>query len=158
MHHSSTCHKIMGVIRIVLWLAMLYFGVMKILGPVEMHALVWGAAHKFSFLTFLSTEVRFWIATVGEILAGLFLVTGHWYKIGAALTLIIMAFAINAMGFGLLPVAVAVAAIAVLIWGAGAWRMCHGSCCSHDGGCCGGCKGGKCSNGSEHHQHIHQQQ
>ncbi len=38
--HSSTCHKIMGVIRIVLGLLMLYMGVMKILGPAEMHAMV----------------------------------------------------------------------------------------------------------------------
>jgi len=71
----------MGVIRILLGLVMLYFGIMKVIGPAEMHALVGGAAHKFTFLQFLSTEVWFWIATIGEIVAGIFLITGHWYKI-----------------------------------------------------------------------------
>ncbi len=160
---SSTCRTIMGIIRIALWLVMLYFGVMKVFGPVETHAMIGGAAHKVG-LTFLSLETWFWIATIGEILAGIFLTTGHRYRIGAVLTLIVMAFAINAVGPGWLPIATALAALAVLIWGAGKWRVC---CCRYCmkgdmGGCCGkcmGCKDGKsCTCASEHHAHMQQQQ
>jgi uncharacterized membrane protein YphA (DoxX/SURF4 family) len=52
-------------------------------------------------LTFISTTTWFWIAVVGEILAGLFLVSGccKLTKIGAWLTVIIMIFALNYLGW-----------------------------------------------------------
>jgi len=52
-------------------------------------------------LTFISTTTWFWIAVVGEILAGLFLVSGccKLTKIGAWLTIIIMIFALNYLGW-----------------------------------------------------------
>lgn len=161
MHHSPTCNKIMGVVRILLGVVMLYMGVTKLLDPAGMQEFIGGAAHELG-LTFFSLGVWFRIATVAELLAGWFLVTGHWYRIWAVLTLIVMAFAINYAGLGRLPITVTLASVAVLIWGAGSWRLCHGSCCRwDDDGCCGKCKwakDGNCTCSHEHHHHMHHQQ
>lgn len=132
------CGKIVGVIRILLGIAMLYFGVMKLGAGADMVAMIGGAGHKFG-LTFLSTTTWFWIAVVGELLAGALLVTGHWAKIGALLTLIIMAFAINAMGPNLNAVLVSLASLVIVRKGCGAWCLCTCKDCKM--ACC---EGGHC--------------
>gem|GEM_PF-3592716 len=59
-------------------------GIMKLGADAQTMEMVGGAAHGFG-LTFLSAVSWFWIATIGEILAGLFLVSGccKLTKIGA---------------------------------------------------------------------------
>lgn len=117
------CNKVVGGIRILLGIAMLYFGGMKIGASPEMMAFVGGAAHKFG-LTFLSTTVWFWIAVVGELLAGALLLTGHWAKVGALLTLIIMAFAVNAVGANLNAILVTIGALIIVWYGCGTRCLC----------------------------------
>ena len=118
-----TCSKIVGVIRILLGIAMIYFGVTKLGASPEMMAFIGGAGHKFG-LTFLSTTAWFWIAVVGEILAGAMLLTGHWAKVGALLTLIIMAFAVNAVGANLNAILVTIGALIIVWYGCGTRCLC----------------------------------
>lgn len=128
--------KVLGIIRILLGAGMLFFWVMKLMqmgdpGTVEM---VGGAGHAMG-LKFLSVTVWFWIATIGEILAGAMLLTGHKYKVGAILTIIIMAFAINAVGMDPKAIAFLVGAILVLVMGPGCWMLCPCKSCK---ACCSG--------------------
>jgi uncharacterized membrane protein YphA (DoxX/SURF4 family) len=66
-------------------------------------------------MDFLSITTWFWIAVIGEIIAGLLLLSGckKLSKIGAILTLIVMVFAVNAAGFS--PNAIVVSAFALII-------------------------------------------
>lgn len=54
---------------------MLVFGVMKFGAPAEMMEMVGGAGAALG-MDFLSVTTWFWIAVIGEILAGLLLLTG----------------------------------------------------------------------------------
>jgi hypothetical protein len=65
-------------------------------------------------------------------------------KLGAILTLIIMVFAINAMGFDPNAIIVTIGALVVLVMGPGCWGICPGKCCKK-GDCCGDtCNDGTC--------------
>jgi len=112
---------------------MLYFGAMKIGASDMMVNFVGGAGAKMG-LGFLSVHTWFWIAVIGEIVAGLFLLLGgKWTKIGAILTLIIMMFAGNAIGWNFSMVnwtLTTLAALVMLFYGTGCW--------SDDPNCCGG--------------------
>lgn len=140
MKNYSTQDKIIWAVRILLWLGMLIFGLMKLGAPAEMQSFVGNAGH--SLFPFLSADIRFWIATIWEIIAWLWLLSG--IKGGAILTIIIMLFALNATWFAD-PKAwlFLVAALAVIVFKWWAWR-----CCTNKK-CCGdkdwNCKDGSCS-------------
>lgn len=65
-------------------------GIMKVMnaGP-DMANMIGGAAHAMG-LTFLSTTVWFWLAAIGEILAGVLLIAGLFLPLASLLMLIIM--------------------------------------------------------------------
>ena len=96
---------------------------------------VGGAGAKMG-LGFLSVATWFWIAVIGEIVAGLLLILGgKSAKTGAILTLIIMIFAGNAIGWNLAMLQwtlTTLAALVVLFYGTGCWsddpNCCNGSC------------------------------
>ncbi len=137
--NCSTKGKVLGAIRILVGLAMLIFGVMKFGAPADAQAFIGGAGHKLG-LTFLSIGTWFWIAVIGEIIAGLLLISGckKLSSLGAILTLIIMVFAINAAGFDLNAILVSVGALVVLVMGPGCRGFCKFPCC----------KGGSCDTGA----------
>ncbi len=119
MKHYSTQEKVVWAVRILLGLGMLIFGNMKFGADAEMQAFVGGAGH--SILPFLSVGAWFWIATIGEIVAGLRLLSG--VKGGAMLTILIMLFALNATWFADPKAWIfLIAAIAVIVFKWGAWK------------------------------------
>lgn len=78
--NSTLCNKILFVLRMLLGIAMIYFGVSKFGAPDMMVNFVGSAGAKMG-LGFLSVQTWFWIAVIGEILAGLLLlVGGKWAK------------------------------------------------------------------------------
>ncbi len=119
---KSLCSKITWVIRILLWAGMLAFWLMKLWAPADKVAFIWNAWH--SLLPFLSADIWFWIATLWEIVAGLFLLTGACTSTWALLTGIIMLFALNATWFAD-PMAWVffIWALIILYKGSGAWAM-----------------------------------
>lgn len=141
---SPLCNKVLGVLRIVFGLWMLWAWISKISASPEMIAGVGSAAHMLG-LTFLSTTAWFWIAVVGEILAWLFLVSGccKLTKVWAILTLVIMVFALNMLGWTTPDTIIAwlfvVVAIALLVWGRGSRCFCPFACCKGVACCEGGC-------------------
>lgn len=139
LHLHPTTHKVLWVVRILLGLGMLAFGIMKLAaaGNAEMVQMVGSAGHAM-WLTFLSITAWFWIAAIWETLAGAFLLTGHWYKYGAILTIIIMIFAINAAGPMVNAIGFLVAAVLILWMGPGAWMICKCKSCK---ACCDRCCG-----------------
>jgi uncharacterized membrane protein YphA (DoxX/SURF4 family) len=149
---SPLCNKILGGVRIIFGLWMLWAGLSKLFAVTpEMMAWVWSAGHLLG-LTFLSVNSWFWIAVVGEIIAWLFLVS--WCckltKVGAVLTLIIMVFALNMLGWTtpdtLIPWLFVVVSIALLVYGPWARCFCGFPCCKYGANCAGGscCGGGTC--------------
>lgn len=116
-----------------------------------------GWAGHLLWLTFLSAATWFWIAVVGEIIAWLFLVSGccKLTKVGAILTLIIMVFALNMLGWTtpdtLIPWLFVVVSIVLLVWGRGARCFCTCAACKActDGSCCswGSCASATMSDG-----------
>jgi len=74
---------------------------------------------------------------IGEIVAGILLLLGYYPRLAAILTLIIMAFAIKAAGFGTNAILVSVAALIILVLGPGAWGLCSNKCCKGKSKCCG---------------------
>jgi hypothetical protein len=108
-------------------------------------AFIGGAGAKMG-LGFLSVQVWFWIAVVGEILAGLLLLAGGKFaKIGALLTLIIMVFVGNAIGWNVSNVnfvLTTLAALVVLFYGNGSWTGDTGIDTSNLSGKIGGSLGG----------------
>jgi len=135
MNCSGNCAsmkgKVLGVVRILLWLFMIFMWVMKFGAPAEMVEMIWGAGAALG-LDFLSITTWFWLAVIGELLAGILLLTGcnKLSKIGAILALIIMVFAVNAVGFNTNSIIVSIAALVILIMGPGAWTCCKMSCCT----------------------------
>jgi uncharacterized membrane protein YphA (DoxX/SURF4 family) len=135
MNNKVLCNKALFVLRILLGLAMIYFGVTKIGAPAMKVAFVGGAGAKMG-LDFLSVTTWFWIAVVGEILAGLLILAGNKLaKIGAILTLIIMVFVGNAIGWDISNVnfvLTTLASLVILFYGAGCWsddpNCCDDSC------------------------------
>ena len=131
---SPLCSKILWILRILLGIGMLWAGVSKLGIPAEMHTMVGMAAHQVG-LTFLSTETWFRIATIGEILAWLFLISGccKLTKWGAGLTVIIMLFALNLIwwtsAMSLMAWAYLIVALVILIWGGGSRTLCMCSAC-----------------------------
>ena len=150
---------LLGVVRILAWLDLLVFGLMKLGADNAMKEMVGGAGHALG-LTFLPITTWFWIAVVGEILAWLMLVCGKRAKYGAILALIIMVFAINAkwvdaQAIDPNAIFVALVSLAVLVFGSGYYIFNkgkfqkEGTCC-HTGNepCCGSSKNvcPKCGN------------
>lgn len=149
---SPLCNKILGAIRIIAGLWMLWAGLSKLFAVTpEMMAWVGGAGHLLG-LTFLSVNAWFWIAVVGEIIAWLFLVS--WCckltKVGAVLTLIIMVFALNMLGWTtgmtLIPWLFVLVSLALLVYGPWARCFCGFPCCKYGATCASGscCGGGAC--------------
>lgn len=148
------CGKVLWVIRILTWLAMLIFGVMKLWWWAEGMAWLWSAApNLLPFLSFLPDIARGWIATIGEILAWLLLISGCgiFVRAGALLTLLIMIFAWNAGGLNPNLILVSLWALIALFCGWGCWKICGPWCpcnkmwwCTCSGG---SCKGWSCSTG-----------
>ncbi len=121
----------MWVIRILTWLAMLYFWISKLWWWSEGMSQLWGAAPALlPFLWFLSNAVRWRIATIGEILAWILLIS--WCRIlsrsGAILTILIMIFAWNAVWFNTNLILVTIWALAVLACGPWCWKICGKWC------------------------------
>lgn len=140
---SPLCNKILGGLRIIFGLWMLWAGLSKLFGAnPEMMAWVGGAGHMLG-LTFLSTTAWFWIAVAGEIIAWLFLVSGccKLTKVGAILTLVIMVFALNMLGWTtsdtLIPWLFVIVSIVLLVYGRGARCFCKCTACKMctDGWC-----------------------
>lgn len=140
--NCATKGKVLGAIRIIVWLMMLAFGIMKFGAPMEMKEMVGGAWAALG-LDFLSTMTWFWLAVAGEIVAWLLLLSGckKLVKVGAVLALIIMVFAINATGFDPKALVVVIGSLAVLAMWPGCWTLCKmpcckgGACCTKDGTC-----------------------
>ena len=157
---SPVCSKILGVFRIALALGMLYFWLKKLGATPENAAFIWWAAH-LMWLTFLSVGVRFWIATIAELLAAILLFSGcksctKWW---ALLTIIVMIFALNTLWWITAQTMVMVSwiflliAVALLVRGPGKWRFY--SLCKSSQSSCGGCCG---TDAQQHQQHQQQQQ
>jgi hypothetical protein len=149
---SPLCNKILGGLRIIFGLWMLWAGLSKLFAVTpDMIAWVWSAGHLLG-LTFLSVSSWFWIAVVGEIIAWLFLVS--WCckltKVGAVLTLIIMVFALNMLGWTTPDTLIAwlfvVVSVALLVYGQWARCFCGFPCCKWGKACTDGscCAGGSC--------------
>lgn len=157
---SPVCWKILWGVRILAGLWILWWWLMKLWASPEMMQMV-GSAWPAMWLTFFGVTTWFWIAVVGEILAWLFLVSGcrKLTGIGAGLTIVIMLFALNLMGWTtpdtLLAWIFLAIGIGIFIMGRGARCFCVGPCCkkwSSDKsttGCCGGwtCGGDKKASG-----------
>lgn len=96
----KTKKTVLTILSLALGLGMLIFGLMKFGAPIEMQEWIGGAAHQAG-LTFLSISTWFWIATIGEIIAGILLLIGcsKGKKAGALLTIIIMLVALNSTGW-----------------------------------------------------------
>jgi len=139
MSSCARCKKVIGALRILLWIAMLYFGIMKLSASPEIVEIVGGAGVAM-WLTFFSIKTRFWIAVIGELLAGAMLVLGACARVGGIITFIIMVFVINATGRGWLPVVIAIVALLIARKWAGARAVIKCPCC------CKGCdmKGESC--------------
>lgn len=133
---SGMQHKVIWGIRIVTWLVMLVFGIMKVAGWSAAMAQYWVAATDLlPFLDFLSDTTWGWIATAGEIISWLFLLSWCWImvKYWAILALLIMVFAATQ---GIMPpwIIVVIWSLVVLTkwWGArklcGKWCPCNKWC------------------------------
>ncbi len=126
MNNCKPCAKITWIIRILVWAAMLYFGVMKLWADAGKIAFIWWAAHDLG-LTFLSVTTWYWIALIGQIVSWILLLL--WWKAtcGAALTLIIFIFIWNTKDWNLLsdPKAglICIGALIVLFKGSGTWAL-----------------------------------
>jgi uncharacterized membrane protein YphA (DoxX/SURF4 family) len=124
MNTKVLCNKALFVLRILLGLAMLYFWATKIGAPEMKIAFIGGAGAKMG-LDFLSVTAWYWIAVIGEILAGLLLLAGGKFgKIGALLTLIIMVFVGNTIGWDVSNVKFVLttfASLVILFYGNGSW-------------------------------------
>ncbi len=153
---SPLCNKILGALRLLIWVGMLAMGIMKLNVTPDMITMVGGAWHQM-WLTFLSMSTWFWIATLGEIIAWLFLVSGccKLTKIGAWLTVVIMIFALNSLWWTTPDTVLAwvffVIAASILVWGRGARCFCTCAACKTctDGSCCswGSCASATMSDG-----------
>lgn len=127
------------IIRLGIGIIFLMGGVMKVTGAgPDMIAMVGGAAHTIG-LTFLSQTVWFWLATIGELVAGVLLIIGFLVPVASFLIVIIMAVAFAAMGYanmqmmGMPIIMYAVVALGLGFTGPGMWSL-KGLCCKK---CCG---------------------
>ena len=137
--NCSTKAKVLGGLRILLWVFMLAMWVMKFGADAATMEMV-GGAWAALWLWFLSVGTWFWIAVAWEIIAWAMLLSGckKLVKLGAILTLIIMVFAIGATGFGANAIVTTIAALVILVMWGWCWTLCKLSCC----------KGGSCSTGA----------
>ncbi len=139
---------------------MLAFGIMKVAGWSAWMAQYWAAATDLlPFLGFLSAVAWGWIATIGEIIAWLFLLSGCRIlsKAWAILALVIMAFASTQWIMPPWIVVVLWSLVVLTQWPwarklCGKWCPCNkcswGSCaCDKNDGSCG-CDAWWCSDGS----------
>lgn len=91
----TCCKKSIGllIIRLGLWWLLLMWGISKIMSATpEMMNMVGGAAHNM-WLTFLSTNVWFWLAAIWETLAWATFLLGIFLPLWSILAVIIMAVA-----------------------------------------------------------------
>lgn len=127
------CHirtMIMTFLSISLGLAMLFFGLSKLSGLPWVTESLWGAAHALG-LTFLSAKIRWRMAVIGEIRAGVMLVA--WCKtskkMGATIVLIITIIAAGGVhgwtiaGGATKAYIFAAIAILILVFGGGKWLL-----------------------------------
>lgn len=86
----TCCKKSIGllIIRIGFGAFFLMWGITKLMSP-EMADMIGGAAHGI-WLTFLPTNVWFWLAAGGEVLAWLTFLLGIFLPLGSLLAVIIM--------------------------------------------------------------------
>lgn len=133
--NKKTLSQALMVLRILLGIAMIYFGATKFGADANKMAFIGWAAYGLG-LTFLSTTTWFWVATIGEILAWILLIMGKCYtKYGAGLTLIIMIFVGNAIGWNFAdPMFSSVFFLSIVVLWLD-WYLCE-SC--DDKTCCGG--------------------
>lgn len=135
---SKTCSIVTGVLRIALGIARIYFGVSKFGTDVATMETLGGAAvGLFPFLDFLPNTTWFWIATIWEILVGLFLLSGckKLARCAAVISLIILVFISDFAWWRELKTFVLAAVWTMIVYnGVGAFVICPMPCC----------KGGKC--------------
>lgn len=110
--------KILWVIRVIAGILLLLAWLGKFGGDMSQ---LWAAAPGLLwFLDFLPNSTRGWIATIGEILAGAWLLLGYKTRLAGLLWLIIMIFAWNALGWSMDPkllITLIWSAIAAFLWG-----------------------------------------
>ncbi len=130
------------IIRLGVGVLFLMGGIMKVtaVGP-EMIAGVGGAAHSIG-LTFLSQTVWFWMAAIGEIVAGVLFIAGFLVPLASLLAIIIMFVAFASMGYnmqtGMITVIFAITSLGLGFTGPGMWSL-KGLCCKkcvQGGACC----------------------
>lgn len=131
------------VLRLGFGAFLLMGGIMKIMHP-EMADMIWWAAHALG-LTFLSTTVWFWLAAIGETLAGFLFVIGACLPIASLLTIIIMIVAFfgalhGDMQQGMSAITFFIAALGLAFTGPGAWSI---------KALCTKCKDGNCDTKKE---------
>ncbi len=104
--------KILWIIRVVAGILLLLAWLAKFGGmPWNIDFVGWAAGQLLPFLEIIPNTIWFWIATLGEILAGAALIL--WYKTrnAALIAAVIMIFAWNATGWGMDP-----KLLFILIW------------------------------------------
>ena len=116
-------------------------GITKLMHP-EMIDMVGGAAHAVG-LTFLSTTVWFWLAAVGETLAGLIFILGIFLPLGSLLAVIIMIVAFfgamkGDMQQGMSAIAFFIASLGLGFTGPGKYSLKSLCCKSSDKDCSSG--------------------
>ncbi len=154
--HPSWAPSLVWIIRILLWLGVLAFGIMQVTSfgdPTPYANSIQSLQDQW--LSFLSYDILYRLGAIWKIIAGLLLLLGFKTRIWAWLTLLLVIFAVIADGPIPLTIIFGLLAWFIKFAGSGkramqqesiwcAWGMCCGWICgSKSGGC--SCKNGSCA-------------